>query len=175
MQVTTNLASIRPVRRVRFFGTAAVPLSFVIVLAVAPETRAQVSISFSNLSVPQAERVMEFQRMRSGPFYPASNQMIDGPCGTGPVSILITNGSASPLRYLMNAGDCAVTLQCYSGGCTGTATGSALTLLAKPAQPFRAFGIACPATADTICVTPIGSGVTGEWRLQAVYPQLGGP
>ena len=154
--------------------TAAVPLAFVIVLAVAPETHAQVSISISNLSVPEAERLMEYQQMRSGPFYPASNQMIAGPCGTGPVSILITNGSVSPLRYVMNAGDCTVTLQCYSGGCTGTATGSALTLLPKPAEPFRAFGIACPATADTICLTPIGSGVYGDWKLQAVYPVIGG-
>jgi hypothetical protein len=127
--------------------TAAVPLAFVIVLAVAPETRAQ--------------------------FHPNSDKMATGACGTDPVPIFITNGLVSPLRYLQNASTgCTVTLQCYSGSCTGTATGPAITLLPKPFLPFRAFGFACPQSADTICLTPVGS---GTWRLQADYPVIGGP
>lgn len=126
--------------------TAAVPLAFVIVLAVAPETRAQ--------------------------FHPDSDQMITGPCVPGAVPIFITNGLVSPLRYLQNASTgCTITLQCYSGSCA-VAVGPAITLLPKPYPPFRAFGLACPQSADAICLTAAGS---GTWRLQADYPVIGGP
>jgi hypothetical protein len=155
--------------------TAAVTLTFVIVLAVAPETRAQVSISMSNPSdLKRAEGLVKYlavyNQLLSGPFHPNSGQMISGLCGTGPVPIVVTNGSVPPLRYPQNTGGCSATLQCYSGGCTGTATGPVLTLLPKPSPPFRAFGFSCPPGADTICLTPGASGGNGEWRLQAVYP-----
>lgn len=146
---------------------AAVLLGFAIVLAVAAEARAQVVITIP--TTRQAEQLMEYQQMLSGPFHPDSNQMIVGQCGDGPVPISITNGSVSPLRYLQNAGDCIVTLQCdlmTSGSC-GTPVGPPITLSPKPTPPFRAFGFACDSSAKAICLTPDGS---GDWRLQAVYP-----
>jgi hypothetical protein len=130
---------------------AAVPLAFVIVLAVAPETRAQ--------------------------FHPDSDKTVTGLCTGGPVPIFITNGLVSPIRYVENVSTgCTVTLQCYSAisstSC-GSPIGPAMTLLSKPFPPFRAFGFACPPTADAICLTPIPGG--GTWRLQADYPVIGGP
>jgi hypothetical protein len=135
------------VARSLILRTAAVPLAFVIVLAVAPEARAQ--------------------------FHPDSNKTMTGLCTGGAMPIFVTNGLVSPLRYLENLStDCTLTLQCYSGGCTNP-VGPAITLLPKPSVPFRAFGLACPQSADTVCVTPLGGGTW--WKLQADYPVMGGP
>lgn len=128
--------------------TAAVPLAFVIVLAVAPEARAQ--------------------------FHPDSNKMIVGLCTSEAVPVLVTNGLVSTLQYLSNESvDSTVTLQCYSGGCGGTAVGPSMTLQPKPSFPFRAFGFACPQKADALCLTCVGGGT--KWKLQAEYQVISGP
>jgi hypothetical protein len=126
--------------------TAAVPLAFVIVLAVAPEARAQ--------------------------FHPDSNKMVAGLCTSDAVPLLVTNGLMYTLQYLSNeSADCTVTLQCYSGGCGGKTVGPSMTLQPKPSFPFRAFGFACPQGADALCATGVGGGT--DWRLQAEYQVIG--
>jgi hypothetical protein len=153
--------------------TAAILLAFVIVLAVAPETHAQVTF---NITAPSYKVMKEWIKFAAhenaalGGFSPNSGNMITGGCTAGvAVPVYVTNGSTSPLQYLQNTStDCTFTVRCYSGGCGGgaTAIGPSITLNPKPVPVFRLFGFVCPPNADAICLTPVAG--SGDWRLQGM-------